>query len=449
MFQALQLRLSPFFSEPWARISAAMVALVLVAALAYVVVHRVVQRVMRELLTRLSLANWDEALTRHGFYRRLAQMAPPVVFQFGILTVPDLTVAATEVLRNLALAATLLFGMLMLSAAMSAANDAFATSTRAHTRSIKGYLQLGKIVLWAFGTIVIVATIIDRSPLLLLSGLGAMSAVLLLVFKDTLLSFVASVQLTSNDMLRVGDWIEMPQVGADGFVIDIALHTVKVENWDKTITTIPTYRLFSDSFRNWRTMFTSGGRRIKRTMRLDAGSVRFLRDGEMEQLRRFRLLGDYLDQKQKAITEANQELGDPGHDPVNQRRLTNLGTFRAYTEAYLKQHPGINTSMTLMVRMLEPGDKGIPIELYCFTASTAWVSYEQVQGDIFDHLLSILPELGLRLYQSPAGNDLVTAFADRSASPAMHARIEDRQDRQSPDDARHGEYRGPQGQLGG
>jgi miniconductance mechanosensitive channel len=414
MFDALQLRVAPFFAEPWMRISTALLLLVVIAAFAQWFLRRVVHRVLGELLVRLSLSNWHEALSRHRFYRRLAQMAPPVIIQFGVLAVPDLTPAVTEVLRNIALAATLLFGMMTLSSIMNAANDAFASSARAHTRSIKGYLQLGKIVLWAFGSIVIIATLIDRSPLLLLSGLGAMSAVLLLVFKDTLLSFVASVQLTSNDMLRVGDWIEMPQVGADGFVIDIALHTVKVENFDKTITTIPTYRLFSDSFRNWRTMFTSGGRRIKRTVRLDASSVRFLRDGEMEQLRRFRLLGDYLDQKEKIIAEANQELGVPGQDPVNQRRLTNLGTFRAYTEAYLKQHPGINPDMLLMVRMLEPGDKGIPIELYCFTASTAWVTYEQVQGDVFDHLLAILPELGLRLYQSPAGNDLIAAFAERS-----------------------------------
>ena len=405
-----------FFSEPWARIAGGLLLLFIVAWLAQVVAQRLLMRVSRGLLGRLSMQRLDEALTRRNFYRRLAQMVPLLIIQFGIVAVPDLSAAAVEVVRNIALAMTILFGMLTLSAAMNAVNDNFAGSTLAHTRSIKGYLQLAKIVLWALGAIVIVATLINRSPLLLLSGLGAMSAVLLLVFKDTLLSFVASVQLTSNDMLRVGDWIEMPQVGADGFVIDIALHTVKVENWDKTVTTIPTYRLFSDSFRNWRTMFTSGGRRIKRTIRLDAGSVRFLSEAECDRLKRFQLLADYLAAKQKEIADANLGLGAVGQEPVNQRRLTNVGTFRAYTEAYLKSHPGINKDMILMVRMLEPGDKGIPIELYCFTASTAWVEYERVQGDVFDHLLAILPELGLRLYQSPAGNDLVSAFSDRNPS---------------------------------
>ncbi len=407
-----------FFSEPWARIAGGLLLLFFVAWLAQVVVQRLLMRVVRGLLARLSMQRLDEALTRRNFYRRLAQMVPSLIIQFGIVAVPDLSASVVEVIRNMALAMTILFGMLTLSAAMNAVNDDFAGSTLAHTRSIKGYLQLAKIVLWVLGAIVIVATLINRSPLLLLSGLGAMSAVLLLVFKDTLLSFVASVQLTSNDMLRVGDWIEMPQVGADGFVIDIALHTVKVENWDKTVTTIPTYRLFSDSFRNWRTMFTSGGRRIKRTLRLDAGSVRFLDDAECDRLKRFLLLTDYLAAKQKEIADANLGMGEVGKDLVNRRRLTNVGTFRAYTEAYLKSHPGINKNMILMVRMLEPGDKGIPIELYCFTSSTAWVEYERVQGDVFDHLLAILPELGLRLYQSPAGNDLVSAFSDRRSSAA-------------------------------
>lgn len=402
-----------WFSEPWSRVAGGLVLLMALAWFAQAVVRRVLMRVMRGLLGRMSMQRFDEALARRNFYRRLAQMVPSLIIQFGIVAVPDLSDTVVEVIRNIALAMTILSGMLTLSALMNAVNDNFDGSTLAHTRSIKGYLQLAKIVLWALGAIVIVATLINRSPLLLLSGLGAMSAVLLLVFKDTLLSFVASVQLTSNDMLRVGDWIEMPQVGADGFVIDIALHTVKVENWDKTVTTIPTYRLFSDSFRNWRTMFTSGGRRIKRTLRLDAGSVRFLSDVECEQLKRFRLLADYLVGKQRELADSNQGVEESSESLVNRRRLTNVGTFRAYTEAYLKNHAGINSDMILMVRMLEPGDKGIPIELYCFTASTAWVEYERVQGDVFDHLLAILPELGLRLYQSPAGNDLVSAFSDR------------------------------------
>src|SRR5690606_32424880 len=194
---------------------------------------------------------------------------------------------------------------------------------------------------------------LDQSPVLLLSGLGALSAVLLLVFKDTLLSLVASTQMSSNDMLRIGDWIEMKQANADGFVIDIALHTVKVQNWDKTVTTIPTYKLFSESYRNWRQMFESGGRRIKRTLSIDASSVRFLTPEEVGNLSRFALLRDYLEQKQREIEASNQELGRAGMDAVNYRRLTNLGTFRAYCMAYIKRHPEVHQDMIQMVRMME------------------------------------------------------------------------------------------------
>jgi len=230
---------------------------------------------------------------------------------------------------------------------------------------------------------------------------------LLLVFKDTLLSFVASTQLTSNDMLRIGDWIEMPQANADGFVRDIALHTVKVQNWDNTVTTVPTYKLFSESYRNYRQMFESGGRRIKRTMRVDATSVRFLTDEEAGNLMRFRLLHDYLTAKQTDLQQANSQLGDDlAMVPANRRRLTNIGTFRAYALAYLKQHPEIRQDMSMMVRMMEPQSDGIPVEVYCFTALTAWVEYERIQGDVFDHMLAILPELGLRLYQQPSGADV-------------------------------------------
>jgi miniconductance mechanosensitive channel len=301
----------------------------------------------------------------------------------------------------------LLYATLAIAGILDAAQTVYAMSEHARTRSIKGYVQLGKIALYVVAAIAIVATIIDRSPWLLLSGLGAMSAVLLLVFKDTIMSFVASVQLTSNDMLRVGDWIEMPQVGADGDVVDIALHTVKVQNWDKTITTIPTWRLISESFRNWRGMQQSGGRRIKRTLCIDAGSVGFLDEAEIARLSKLHLLGDYLSEKQRSLADANAALGIAAGVPANTRRLTNLGTFRAYALAYLTAHPNIHDGMTCMVRSLQPSATGIPVELYCFTNTIVWAEYERVQGDVFDHLLAILPEFGLRMYQNPAGADLM------------------------------------------
>jgi len=266
------------------------------------------------------------------------------------------------------------------------------------------------------GGLLFIAALLDRSPVLLLSGFGAMTAVLLLVFKDTLLSLVASVQLTAQDMVRVGDWIEVPQFGADGDVVDVELHTIKVQNWDKTITTIPTHRLISDSFKNWRGMSVSGGRRIKRALYLDASSIQFMSDEDVERCKRFLLLDGYIAGKEDELDNYNQELAGKTaaerNAAVNMRRLTNVGTFRAYALRYLEQHPQIHKGMTLIVRQLPPGPQGLPIELYCFTTTTAWDEYEDIQADIFDHLLAIVPEFNLRLFQQPAG----TEFSIRSVS---------------------------------
>lgn len=295
---------------------------------------------------------------------------------------------------------------LSISTGLTVAHDIYAQTPRAQVKSIKGYLEVVRIGIWFIGAIILLSILIEQSPLIMISGLGAISAVLLLVFKDTLLSLVASTQMSTNDMLRIGDWIQMPQAGADGFVIDIALHTVKVQNWDKTVTTIPTYKLFSESYKNMRQMFESGGRRIKRSLRIDSDSVHFLSDEEIEEFKRFELLNDYLTEKEEEIKADNEKLLAQGKDPVNQRRLTNLGTFRMYAALYLQQTEGVHKDMTMMVRMMEPTAEGIPVEIYCFTNDTAWVNYERIQGDIFDHLIAILPQMSLRLYQAPSGRDL-------------------------------------------
>lgn len=233
-----------------------------------------------------------------------------------------------------------------------------------------------------------------------------MTAVILLIFRDTILSFVASIQIASNDMIRIGDWIEMPQFAADGDVIDIALHTVKVQNWDKTITTIPTYKMIDESFRNWRGMQESGGRRLKRAVHIDMRSIAFLDEKQIDRFEHFVLLESYI-QKKKAELEEYNRAQTSGTDLVaNARRLTNVGTFRAYVRNYLREHPGIHgEGMTFLVRQLPPGAEGLPIEIYVFTKTTAWVDYEQTQADIFDHILGILPEFGLRVYQGPTGYD--------------------------------------------
>ncbi|ROM71417.1 mechanosensitive ion channel protein MscS [Pseudomonas brassicacearum] len=376
------------------------IALVLGRVARYLILHAA------KLLGRQPSLHWINDLRQNKVFHRLAQMTPSLIIQFGLHLVPELSKTSLIFLGNVALAFTILFMVLSLSALLSALLDVYARTEHARTRSIKGYVQLTKMVLYVFGAIIIVATLIDRSPLLLLSGLGAMSAVILLVYKDTLLSFVASVQLTSNDMLRVGDWIEMPQVGADGDVVDITLHTVKVQNFDKTIVSIPTWRLMSESFKNWRGMQQSGGRRIKRSLFIDASGVRFLHDEEEQRLTQVRLLTDYIGRKQAELKAWNEAQGNVAAMSANRRRMTNLGTFRAYALAYLKSHPEIQPNMTCMVRQLQTTAQGIPLEIYCFTRTTVWADYERIQGDIFDYLLAVMPEFGLSLYQQPSGTDL-------------------------------------------
>lgn len=395
---------SALLAHPLADSAIGLFLLLLLAWLADLLVRRVGLRLLRT-MTHRSDWHWDDVLYRSGAFAHVAHMAPTLVVQFGVGLLPGLSVRAATVIGNIAMAGTLYFAIRAVGALLSALQE-LAPRHPDSTVPVKGYIQLLKIILYVVGSIVMIALLIDRSPLMLLSGLGALSAVLLLVFKDTLLGFVASVQISSNDMLRVGDWIEMPSAGADGDVIDISLHTVKVRNWDKTITTIPTWRLINESFKNWRGMFDSGGRRIKRSIRVDAGSVRFLSDAEAQALTRFRLLAGYLENKRLEVQRWNEALGDSGRMPVNQRRLTNLGTFRAYAQAYLEAHPDVHHEMTCMVRQMPAEGEGIPLELYCFTATTAWVDYERIQADIFDHLFAILSEFDLGLYQKPVGADL-------------------------------------------
>ena len=388
-------------------------ALLLVVALALGRVARFVILHMAKLLGRQPAMHWVVDLLHNKLFHRLAQMVPSLVIQFGLNLVPELSKTSNHFLGNVALAFTILFQVLALGALLNALLDIYARTDHARTRSIKGYVQLAKMILYIFGAIIIVATLIDRSPLLLLSGLGAMSAVILLVYKDTLLSFVASVQLTSNDMLRVGDWIEMPQVGADGDVVDITLHTVKVQNFDKTIVSIPTWRMMSESFKNWRGMQQSGGRRIKRSLFIDASGVRFVRDDEELKFTQIHLLTDYIGRKQAELKSWNEAQGNVAALSANRRRMTNIGTFRAYALAYLNSHPDIQPDMTCMVRQMQATAQGIPLEIYCFTRTTAWADYERIQGDIFDYLLAVMPEFGLSLYQQPSGMDFRAGWTDK------------------------------------
>jgi len=385
--------------------AAGLTALLAAAAIIDLIVKHVVIRVVRA-FARRSSTTWDDALVSHNVFGRLVQLVPALIVFFGVLLVPDLPEAGDKLIRNVAMGYMVLMLTLSLTAVLSAANTIYETSPVAKERPLKGFVQLVQIVIWVIGGVMIISAVLDRSPLLLLSGFGAMTAILLLVFKDTILSLVASVQLTAQDMVRVGDWIEMPQFGADGDVIDVQLHTVKVQNWDKTITTIPTHRLITDSFRNWRGMSQSGTRRIKRSICIDVSTIRMHTDDEVDHFTRFALLKDYIRTKEQELADYNAGLTTEVDAEVNRRRLTNIGTFRAYAYNYLKHHPKIHQGATLIVRQLGPGPEGLPLEIYCFTNTTQWAVYEDIQSDIFDHLLAIVPEFGLRLYQKPAGSDL-------------------------------------------
>jgi miniconductance mechanosensitive channel len=379
--------------------------LLLAALVANYVIRRGLIALIHAMANRSSVA-WDNALSRRKVFHHLTRVIPAIVIYVGITQIDGIGESILSLTQNVTMAFMALTVTLAVNAALNAGNDIYKLHPIARERPLKGIVQVAQIVVFVIGAVVVISQLVQKSPLILLSGFGAMTAVLLLVFKDTILGLVASLQLTANDMVRVGDWIEMPACGADGDVVEVALHTVKVQNWDKTITTIPTYKLISESFKNWRGMAEAGGRRIKRALYIDQQSIRFLGPEEVAGLERFSLLRDHLERKREELDEAAAALGEDGREAVNRRRLTNVGVFRAYVKAYVGSHPKLRHDLTTLVRQLPPGPEGLPIEIYCFTRTTDWLEYEDVQSDIFDHILAILSEFDLRLFQQPAGSDL-------------------------------------------
>ncbi len=391
-------------------------AILAAAALSNLLVKRLLLRGIKKMLGALS-TTWAKNSFQHRAIRRLANVVPALVVMYGVNFTPHLPPEVSLTFSNLCTAFIALTLALAASAVLDAVNYVYSQRPEASTMPIKGYLQVSKIVLFLVTGIMMIAAMVNKSPFYLFSGLGAMAAVLMLVFQDTILSLVASVQLTSNNMIRVGDWVQMPNLNADGDVIDIALHTVKIQNWDKTITTVPTRKLITDPFKNWRGMHESGGRRIKRPLLLDQNSVSFLGEEAIRRLETFRLLKPYLKAKEEEIAQWNQQLGDDQACRANIRRITNLGTFRAYVLSYLQHHPGIHQKMSMMVRQLDPTSEGLPLEIYCFTNDTRWPIHEGIQSDIFDHLLAILPEFGLRVFQNPSGIDFQALRRDDTPTP--------------------------------
>jgi len=386
---------------PWAYTLLVLAALALAAWLANFVTKKILLRGLRKLVNRLpGHGAGNEGGNNLRVISRLSNVVPSMVIAAGIRIVPDLPPELVAFVIGACRAWAVLTVALAVSHALDAANDLYERRPDARNKPIKGYLQVVKIIVFVIAGLSIVATLLGVKLGPLVTGLGAATAVLMLIFQDTILSLVASVQISGDGRVRLGDWIEMPSQNADGDVIDIALHTITVQNFDKTITTIPTKKLVTESFKNWRGMQEAGGRRIKRALYLDQHSVGFVDAPMLSELQQFAVLGDYLREKQAELQQYNAGLQAKGMAAVNARRVTNLGTFRAYVERYLKQHPGIHTEMTLLVRQLQPTTEGLPLEIYCFTRSTAWGEYEGVQSDVFDHLLAILPAFGLRVFQA-------------------------------------------------
>jgi miniconductance mechanosensitive channel len=316
-----------------------------------------------------------------------------------------------EAVRQGALIYMVMAGVWVLDGVLNAISDVGSEATAARELPVKSFVQVLKLVLYLVAAISVLSLVIGKSPFLLLSGLGAMTAVVMLVFRDAILGFVAGIQLSANRMVSVGDWIEMPKYGADGDVVEVALTTVKVQNWDKTITTIPTYALISESFKNWRGMSESGGRRIKRALNVDMRSIRFCDEDMLRRFARIQYVADYLARKQAEIATWNDAQGVDFDAAANGRRLTNIGTFRAYIVAYLRHHPMIHQDMTFLVRQLAPTPAGLPIEIYVFSRDQVWANYESIQSDIFDHVLAVASEFDLRVYQQPSGGDVADAVA--------------------------------------
>ena len=379
----------------WLTLNAEIVLVLVLAILANMLAKRIVVRGAAALIGKTA-TTWDDVLIEHRVIQRMAHLAPAlVVYHFSLPVLGNYPWWSTSV-RQASLIYMLLVVVLVIDAALNAIADVMHSSQLSQDLPIKSLTQILKLGLYIFAGISVLSLILGKSPLLLFSGLGAMTAVIMLVFKDAILGFVGGIQLSANRMVARGDWIEMPKYGADGDVIEVALTTVKVQNWDKTIITIPTYALISESFKNWRGMSESGGRRIKRAINLDVSSISFCDDEMLKRFVKIPYMAEYLNSKLNEVSKRHEEHASDELPPGSIRRLTNVGTFRAYVIAYLRDHPMIRQDMTLMVRQLASGPHGLPIEIYGFSRDQRWVSYENIQADVFDHILAMVPEFDLK-----------------------------------------------------
>ena len=371
----------------------------IVSLLSYVITRYILSNIVSRFFKKTS-TKIDDILIDKGFLARLAYIVPllvihsMVIFRFGEI---DLFSRFIYVFFTI-------IALSAINSVLSAVNEIHSRSKYSDKLNIKSYIQILKLIVSLFGIIIIISFISAKSPIYLLSGLGALTAVLMLIFKDTILSFVSSIQITSSDLFKIGDWVEAPQFGADGDVIDIALHTIRIQNWDKTITTIPTHKLIDSSFKNWRGMSESGGRRIKRSINIDLNSIKFCNNEMIEKYKKIDIISDYINEKITDIKKHNNSKEISNSD-LNGRALTNVGTYRAYIQSYLKNNANIHQDMTFLVRQLSPGENGLPLEIYVFSKNINWIEYEAIQSDIFDHLIASVQEFDLILFQNPTGKD--------------------------------------------
>jgi miniconductance mechanosensitive channel len=376
----------------------------LLSWLSFQVARLIIKKVVTVIVRRTKY-KWDDIFLEAHVFTKLSHVAPALVIWFMADWALEAYPFWLSFVQKLTYLYMIIASLLVVYAFIDAWHRIYSELPISKHRHIKGYVQVFKIIFGFLAILVAISEVLNKEINVLLAGLGAMAAVLILVFKDTILGFVASVQLSSNKMVNIGDWISMPSKGADGTVIDITLNTVKIQNFDKTIITVPTYALVQDSFQNWVGMEESGGRRIKRALNIDMRTVGFLSDDQSSKLMKIQILKDYIINKEIELKSYNKEHGVDDSVLVNGRRLTNLGTFRAYIEAYLKNHPKILNDMTFLVRQLKPSEGGLPVEIYVFTSDQEWAKYEAIQADIFDHLLAVIPEFGLQVFQNPSGDD--------------------------------------------
>ncbi|WP_167605544.1 mechanosensitive ion channel family protein [Maribellus sediminis] len=418
------------FAKPLAALLT-FLSIALVSYLSYLLARKFMLIVVHRIANKTQ-TTWDDILVENHVFKGLANLVPALIFfytanfagpepigHFGKaeqITAADLADFYVNLDNFLILMSKVyLIGIAvhLFNALLNSVLGIYNTTPYAATRPIKGYIQLVKIFIYSMAVILIIASLFKKDPWDLIIGLGTMAAVLLLIFRDTILGFVASIQLSANKMVNLGDWITVPKHNADGTVIDITLNTVKVQNWDKTISTIPTYAMVSESFSNWRGMEESGGRRIKRSILIDVNTIKFCDVAMLTRFEKFDLIRDYVKEKERELKEYNKQRKLSDDDYISGRHQTNVGIFRKYLEVYLKQHPKVHQNMTFLVRQLQPGGKGLPIEIYVFSKEQEWAKYEAIQADIFDHIFAVVPEFELRVFQELSGVDFARSGMNR------------------------------------